>query len=98
VAIGTRAERVARGIDYLNLNYPGWFNRVDRTELDMKDESKHVLCYAAGVANFGYTVESEWPYTFLVKHGFADNFDTAAYTLLTAEWSFQLRTKYTGRQ
>jgi len=97
MSIGSRAERIALGIEYLNAQYPKWWHRVDRTQLDMANPFRHVLAYVTGRPSYHTTEEAAWPLAKRIAHGFDDDMDLAAYAILTAEWSYVLRTGKDGR-
>lgn len=76
------AERVQRGIDWLNANRPGWFHEIDLDNLQMSDCHQCVLGQLYG--HFG-----NWPgYGELGARDFGFNVSAGAwrFTLLTKEW------------
>jgi hypothetical protein len=84
-------EAVARGIQYLDNLYPGWWHKVDLTTLNICSSEHHILAQITGKLGSETPELLEWALPTLRLFGFRTELDYASCDALNAEWTFRVR-------
>lgn len=78
---------VATGVAYLNAFYPGWHNRVDLSQFNMRYTNADILAHIHGTDARSTYEYKEWSFRTLIAHGFyCEENGFRDYDSLTLRW------------